>query len=325
LKEENAQLKEEVARSSAENACWRERVDRLREENGRLREENFHLGEGDANANLKEDNARLRQKLRLQEPLVSVGVCIRRRFLEKARQERWESLELESMTSPGNNAAHAGDLAADVALFELGYMKGFDPFPNTDSGSETKEKEQERAEVGEGDEDEEMEDGYEIGEYGFEYHFESRYKNLCKELYGDEFEHWQEENVWGGREREVRDMTATMASSCGNFFAGETESGDSNFDRFNVLVEELNRFKCLIDEQCSTREERVKMFEESEEVGARLGQMRGIVKETSHWAFRHMTCGGKKVEMALSSSPHATPEWCGVHTSLVGVEVGMDS
>lgn len=88
LKEENAQLKEESARSSAENACWREQVDHLHEENGRLGEENFHLREGDANANLKGDNSRLRQKLRLQEPLVRVGVCIRRRFLEKARQER---------------------------------------------------------------------------------------------------------------------------------------------------------------------------------------------------------------------------------------------
>ena len=111
----------------------------------------------------------------------------------------------------------------------------------------------------------------------------------------------------------------------GIFFAGETKSGDSNFDRFSVLVEELKRFKRLVDEQCSTREERVKMFEESEKVGARLGQMRGIVKETSYWAFRHRMCGGKKVEMALSSSPHATPEWCGIHTSLVGVEAGMDS
>jgi hypothetical protein len=33
------------------------------------------------------------------------------------------------------------------------------------------------------------------------------------------------------------------------------------------------------------------MFEESEKVGARLGQMRGIVKETSYRAFRHRTCG----------------------------------
>jgi hypothetical protein len=79
----------------------------------------------------------------------------------------------------------------------------------------------------------------------------------------------------------------------GIFFAGETESGDSNFDRFSVLVEELKRFKSLIDEQCSTREERVKMFEEGEMVGAMLGQMRGIVKETSYWAFRHRTCGGR--------------------------------
>ena len=70
------------------------------------------------------------------------------------------------------------------------------------------------------DKDEETEDGYEIGEHGFEYCFESRYKNLCKELYGDEFEHWQGKNVWRGREREVQDMTATMVSSYGDFLCG---------------------------------------------------------------------------------------------------------
>jgi hypothetical protein len=207
-------------------------------------------------------------------------------------------------------------------------MKALDIFSNSASVAKEKKTEKKRVNGGGRDEDEdeneEIEDGHEIEEYGFEYHFESRYKNLCKELYGDEFEHWQEKSARGGSEREVRDMTATMASSCGDLFAGETESGDSNFDRFNVLVEELKRFKSLIDEQCSAREERVKVFEESEKVGARLGQMRGIVKETSYWAFRHRTCGGK-VEMALSSSPHATLVWCGTHTSLVGVEVGMDS
>jgi hypothetical protein len=98
-------------------------------------------------------------------------------------------------------------------------MKALDLFLNSASLAKEKETEKKRLNGGgrDEDEDEEMEDGYEIGEHGFEYHFESRYQNLCKELYGDEFEHWQEKSVWGGSEREVRDMTATMASSCGDF------------------------------------------------------------------------------------------------------------
>jgi hypothetical protein len=36
------------------------------------------------------------------------------------------------------------------------------------------------------------------------------------------------------------------------------------------------------------------MFEESEKVGAMLGQMRSIVKETSYWAFRHRKCEGEE-------------------------------
>jgi hypothetical protein len=111
-------------------------------------------------------------------------------------------------------------------------MKGFDPFPNSASVAKEEETEKKRVNGGGRDEDE---DGHEIEEYGFECHVGSRYKNLCKELYGDEFEQWEEEDVWGGREREVWDLTATMVSSCGDFFAGETESGDSKLDRLCLL------------------------------------------------------------------------------------------
>jgi hypothetical protein len=60
------------------------------------------------------------------------------------------------------------------------------------------------------------------------------------------------------------------------------------------------------------------MFEDSEEVGARLGQMRGIVKETSYWAFRHRKCGGGEGGNGSFKLPTRNARWCGIHTSLVG-------
>jgi hypothetical protein len=100
-------------------------------------------------------------------------------------------------------------------------MKTLHLYSNSASGYETRRRSRRERKLEE-DEDEEMEDGYEIGEHGFEYHFESWYQDLCKELYGDEFEHWQEKSV-RGREREVRDMTVTMASSYGDFLCGRDE------------------------------------------------------------------------------------------------------
>jgi hypothetical protein len=47
----------------------------------------------------------------------------------------------------------------------------------------------------------------------------------------------------------------------------------------------------------------VKFFEEGEKVGAMLGQMRGIVKETGYWAFRHRKCGGRRWKW-LFQAPH---------------------
>jgi hypothetical protein len=112
LKEENSLLKEEFRRLK-DHAHSKEEYGRLKGNNARMNEE----------------NARLQRQLRLQAPLVNIGVLIRRRLLEKARTARYESWELDEIIKPGNEAAHAGDLAADAALFQLGYMKDLDLLP----------------------------------------------------------------------------------------------------------------------------------------------------------------------------------------------------
>lgn len=73
-----------------------------------------------ATANLLE----LEERIRLQEPLVKVGVAVRRRFIEQAKifwsQNNPSSDEPDqSAIAAGNQAAHGGNVLADAAMFEL--------------------------------------------------------------------------------------------------------------------------------------------------------------------------------------------------------------
>ncbi|KAE9370747.1 hypothetical protein N431DRAFT_343313 [Stipitochalara longipes BDJ] len=218
---------------------------------------------------LKDENTELKKTIRLQKPLVKVGVCIRKRFLEKTRSAKYHTRELAGVVSDGNRAAHECCVAADAALFELGYMNA------------VQKPVQRRCE------------SFRIGEDGKvmfkgmdkEERLEIRYRELFYELYGREAED-SRSHPWGKRERRVWDMIGTMLSCSEGFVLGEMESGDEWFDRFNELVEELNGVKREIAEQCADWDDRVKAFEESDEVDARLREMKDIVHETRLWSWR---------------------------------------
>jgi hypothetical protein len=92
--------------------------------------------------------------------------------------------------------------------------------------------------------------------------------------------------LWGRKEREVWEMRGTMAWNCGGFAVGKMESGDEYFDRFNELVERLERVKKRIEESCGNWEERVRIFEGSEEVEERLTEMWEIVRVTMLWSMK---------------------------------------
>jgi hypothetical protein len=72
---------------------------------------------------LKQENEELKERLELQEPLVQVGVAIRCRFFEQAREIRGHGQAFVSIIEAGNAAAHRGDYIADSAMFEMGYMR----------------------------------------------------------------------------------------------------------------------------------------------------------------------------------------------------------
>ena len=69
------------------------------------------------------------EALKTREPLVQVGIAIRRRFLESVKREKRGSSGSSSSTGGdevlverGNRAAHCGNIAADSAMFALGIL-----------------------------------------------------------------------------------------------------------------------------------------------------------------------------------------------------------
>jgi hypothetical protein len=102
-----------VMQHSMEEYRLKKQIATLEEELARLKQENV-----DQKGELK----KLNQKLHLQEPLLKVGVDIRRRFLEKAKVKQGFGRAVASIVEAGNAAAHRGDLKADASLFTLGYL-----------------------------------------------------------------------------------------------------------------------------------------------------------------------------------------------------------
>jgi hypothetical protein len=208
-----------------------------------------------------------------------VGVCIRKRFLEKTRSARYQTQELSCIINFGNSAAHEYYVAADAALFEWGYMNAVEkPLPR--SREHFRIDEDWKVIRGE-DEEEEL-------------RLETRYKDLFCELYGREAGE-SRSHPWGKRERRVWDMIGTMIGtmmSCSEgFVLGEIDSGDAWFDRFNELVKELDGVKKEIAEKCVDWDDRVKAFEATDEVAARLTEMHEIMKRPDSRAG--VKAGGK--------------------------------
>jgi hypothetical protein len=114
LAAENNRLSGVVQQQSMEQYRLKQQIATLEEALSQLKQENLDQ---------KEELEELNEKLHLQEPLLKVGVNIRRRFLEKAKVKRGFGCAVESIVEAGNAAAHRGDLKADASLFILGYLR----------------------------------------------------------------------------------------------------------------------------------------------------------------------------------------------------------
>jgi len=153
--DELAQLRRVILALSRENDSLKREILMLKETNLRLIKErsklindNLKLSEGNVQLNeeilqhreaemkvdqnlatLKERDIKLEQELQdlkekmaIQEPLIKVGVAIRLRFWEQAKETRGLGMADRTIIEAGNHAAHRGDLFADAALFDLGYI-----------------------------------------------------------------------------------------------------------------------------------------------------------------------------------------------------------
>jgi hypothetical protein len=142
----------------------------------------------------------LESKLKLQEPLVDVGIKIRRRFVEKAKPFRGFGPADDSFVQAGNAAAHRGDICADSSLFSLGLMKPTGPGLTSDRNSS------------------EVEDVYTA---------------LCKDLYAIKGgSNLGEFSCLSLRQREFFDLRATIAS-CSTIKCTESDSDNEHLRRFN--------------------------------------------------------------------------------------------
>lgn len=265
---ESQALKSENEKLQQLNVLAQEQTSELRNEIAHLKLLNWGLAR--ANGRLEKDNARLNERVRKQEPLVAVGMKIRMRNLEKAREERYDLREDEGIITAGNRAAHEGDLAADASMFELGFMDEKIAIPMSES---------ERFPLTIDEQGNALEM---VGK--MEESFRERYADLFYDLYGIEVEKWDMWIPWGRKESDLWNMCATMGSSCGGFFAGEEKSGTKDFDRFNSLMRRVEVVKKEIETMSLGLEESIKMFEESRVVMLCLYELREIVTRARRWA-----------------------------------------
>ncbi|KAK2630236.1 hypothetical protein QTJ16_001056 [Diplocarpon rosae] len=158
------------------------------------------------NKTLAADVEDLKDMIQLQEPLVHIGVAIRRRWYEIVREKRHERAVPE-IVGAGELAAYKGNLRADMAMFKLGYMKSADPTPASIllEGSP----------------------------------FEAKYKNeYFNNLYAYAFNHLVLPSKHGVRNfsrkmLEICDMSATLAAYYQ--YSATKESADAGLEKFRRL------------------------------------------------------------------------------------------
>jgi hypothetical protein len=233
LAAENTRLAGVVQQQSMEEYRLKQQIATLEEALSLLKQENV-----DQKGELEE----LNQKLHLQEPLLKVGVNIRRRFLEKAKVKRGFGNEVESIVVAGNAAAHRGDIKADASLFRLGYL----PSNSIETPTPTV----------------------------------AGYLDLCQELYCMRIldaGHWTPLS-YGKKILEIRNLTATV-SSYSSDFRPAAGMDKPLLQRFSSLVKDCLR-RCAVFFDVMTKEEVSTAMDSCPEIEKNLEEMRRIAEET---------------------------------------------
>jgi hypothetical protein len=100
-------------------------VEKLRRENAGLKETIEQHEETIRKHETKIDE--LNGKILLQDPLVKIGVAIRRRWVEQAKELIGFGESSKPIIMEGNEAAHHAAWLADAAMWRLGYTQDWEP------------------------------------------------------------------------------------------------------------------------------------------------------------------------------------------------------
>ena len=254
LKEENVKLKEEDLKLKQANLTLTEDNLRLSRNNVQLSQNNLTLREKATPmrrriSGLEKEMEELKDKMRIQDPLVKVGVAIRLRFWEQAREIRGLGTANTGIVEAGNSAAHRGDICADAALFCLGHMAP--SLLGRSSGAGTAPTEEDM-------------------------------KVFFHMLYTIPFQHVAVvPSAYSPKEREFLNLSATMASCSSSVTAGSRSLVDNNcgdLDRFHWLACDCVRMYNVFRE--ANVENPKDAFEASPEVEGRLQELRDIADRT---------------------------------------------
>lgn len=227
-------------------------IQKLQGENLKLSKDNLILDE--QNLKLQNDVSKLSKELEEQkatrvweQPLIQIGVAIRRRFWEYTKERRGWGWVDESIVEAGNNAAHQGDIVADTSMLHLGYMTAASLETTSVRCNDTTKR---------------------IVRDQFDF------------LYGTHYE--LVKGQWGpfrDREREICNVSATVASCCPSYSTASDVPpiGDHNAAEFSRLVGECVRTYSQILALSSSATEAQKDFDADTGVGSKLQEMRGVV------------------------------------------------
>ncbi|KAI6715993.1 hypothetical protein JHW43_001490 [Diplocarpon mali] len=203
-----------------------------------------------ANKALTANVEELEDMIQLQEPLVHVGVAIRRRWYEVVREKRGEQAT-PKIVGAGELVAFKGNVRADVAMFKLGYMKSADPTPASiilkGSPFEIKYKHE-----------------YFNNLYAYAYnslsiHSKNSFRNFSKKML------------------EICDMSATLAAHYR--YSATKESGDAGLEKFRRLAIECAEEDRRISRLFPVPAERFSAFDSWPTVDVKIREMRRVVEE----------------------------------------------
>jgi hypothetical protein len=233
-----------VMQHSMEESRLKQQIATLEEEFARLKQENMDQ---------KGELQKLNQKLQLQEPLLKVGVNIRRRFLEKAKMKRGFGNPVESIVEAGNTAAHRGNIFADSALFALGVLRSTDSVSRAGGSTE----------------------------------IEDNYRSLGRDLYGVDVMLSSSNST---KKAEIFNLSATI-TSCSTMKPGEYNTTDVRHRRFHELAARCAKLERAIEEgscgQFESRQKYLDAFDSCPEIDEYLQEMRDIAEHVVGLSMGH--------------------------------------